>query len=285
LYYFNMYKAELILMGAGPGDPDLITVKAYRTLQQADLILYDRLANPALLDLASPSCENIPVGKDPHGPSVTQQQIHELIREKAITKMKIVRLKGGDPFIFGRGFEEAQFAHELGMKVTYIPGITSMQTTGLAGIPLTHRTISDGIWIITGTRKDGSLSNDLRLALKSKSTVVIYMGMNQLHGIANLYQKEGYGKMPAAIIQNASLPQQQLAIGTAAELPDLAHRRQLANPAIIIIGEVVTLIRGSLACPTPQKHRADPNSLPEKSGQSAEIGPTYSLPVTRQLFT
>ncbi|HTR31954.1 MAG TPA: uroporphyrinogen-III C-methyltransferase [Puia sp.] len=236
-----MNKAELILLGAGPGDPDLITVKAWRTLQQADVILYDRLVNAALLDLAPPGCEKIFVGKNPYGPAITQEAIHELIREKATTAKKIIRLKGGDPFIFGRGFEEALFARELGMHVSYIPGISSMQTAGLADIPLTHRAVSDGIWVITGTRKDGSLSNDLRLALRSKATVVIYMGMHQLAAIAQLYQQEGYGKMPAAIIQDASLPGQQLVVGTASQLAALADRQGLSNPAIIVIGEVVSL--------------------------------------------
>jgi uroporphyrin-III C-methyltransferase len=240
-----MYKAELILLGAGPGDPDLITVKAWRTLGQADAILYDRLANPALLDLAPPHCEKIFVGKHPHGAAITQEQIHELIREKAKTCRKIVRLKGGDPFIFGRGFEEALVARELGMQVTYIPGISSMQTAGLAGIPLTHRAVSDGIWVITGTRRDGSLSGDLRLALRSKSTVVIYMGMHQLDAISQLCQHEGYGKMPAAIIQDGSLPGQQIAIGTAAQLPALALRHQLSHPAVIVIGEVVSLCQAA----------------------------------------
>jgi uroporphyrin-III C-methyltransferase len=261
-----MYETELILIGAGPGDPDLITVKAWRTLQEADTILYDRLANPALLDLAPSTCDKIPVGKLPYGPTITQEEIHDLIREKVRTKQKIVRLKGGDPFIFGRGFEEVLFARELGMKVTYIPGISSMQTAGLAGIPLTHRAVSDGVWIITGTRKDGSLSGDLRLALRSKATVVIYMGMHQLSAIAHLCQHEGYGKMPAAIIQDGSLPDQQIAVGTAGQLPNLAHHHNLSNPAIILIGEVVSL--------SPKNHRADPHNPSEQSDQSAEIGPT-----------
>ncbi len=285
-----MYKAELILLGAGPGDPDLITVKAWRTLQQADTILYDRLANPALLDLAPSGCEKIPVGKQPYSPTITQAEIHELIREKALTCRKIVRLKGGDPFIFGRGFEEALFARELGIHVTYIPGISSMQTAGLADIPLTHRTVSDGVWIITGTRKDGSLSNDLRLALRSKATVVIYMGMHQLSAIAQLYQQEGYGKMPAAIIRDGSLPNQQIAVGTAAQLPTLALRHQLDHPAIIIIGEVVSLshpqnhsqqpasVQHHSPQPScPKNHRTDPHGTSEHSDRSAEIGPTISL--------
>ena len=262
--------AELILMGAGPGDPELITVKAWRILQEADVILYDRLANPAILDLAPSGCEKLYVGKQPYGPTVRQEDIHELIRTKAGTAKKIVRLKGGDPFIFGRGFEEALIGRELGLKVSYIPGISSLQTAGLAGIPLTHRAVSDGVWIITGTRKDGSLSKDLRLALRSNATVVIYMGMHQLAAIASLYQQEGYGKMPAAIVMNASLPDQQEIIGTAALLPVLAERHRLTNPAIIIIGEVVSLSN------ITQNHRADSHGSPDHSGQSAEIGPTLS---------
>ncbi len=235
--------AELYLVGAGPGDPELITLKAWRILQQADTILYDHLANPALLDLAPPHCEKISVGKQPYGPTVRQEKILELIRERAAGGGKIVRLKGGDPFIFGRGFEELLFARELGMTVTYIPGISSMQASGLSDIPLTHRAVSESIWIVTGTKKDGSLSDDLRLALKSQATVVIYMGMNKLEEIASLYRQEGYGDMPAAIIRHASLPHQQMAGGMAGQLRELAGAHQLTHPAIILIGKVVGIGR------------------------------------------
>jgi len=230
---------ELILMGAGPGDPELLTVKAWRILQNADILLYDRLINPALLDLTPAGCERICVGKRPEGPSTSQETIHRLIREKANKGGTIVRLKGGDPYIFGRGFEEAQVAHSLGLKVTYIPGITSMQTTGLAEIPLTHRSVSEGIWILTGTRKDGSLPEDLRLAIHSRSTVVIYMGMKKLAEIAAVYLQKGKENTPAAIIRNGSLPNQKMVLGTAGSLPAMAAAQGLSNPAIIIIGEVV----------------------------------------------
>ncbi|MBS1605391.1 MAG: uroporphyrinogen-III C-methyltransferase [Bacteroidetes bacterium] len=233
--------SELILIGAGPGDPELITVKAWKAIQRADVILYDHLANPALLDLAPESCEKIYVGKEPYGPMTPQDQIHELIREKAAKGRTIVRLKGGDPFIFGRGFEEALFARRLGLAVSYIPGISSMQATGLSDIPLTHRSVSESIWVVTGTKKDGSLSEDLRLALKSKATVVIYMGMKKLAEIAGLYRSEGFGQMPAAIIQHASLPRERIAIGTAAALQEMAQQQGLSHPAIIVIGEVVGL--------------------------------------------
>jgi uroporphyrin-III C-methyltransferase len=235
----SSYTAELILVGAGPGDPELITVKAWRALQQADTILYDHLANTALLDLAQAGCEKVYVGKEPYGPTTSQERIHQLIREKALKGGTIIRLKGGDPFIFGRGFEEVLFARQLGLRVSYIPGISSMQASGLSDIPLTHRAMSESIWIVTGTKKDGSLSEDLRQALKTRATVVIYMGMRQLTEISRLYQSEGLGDKPAAIIQHASLPAERIAVGTAADLPELAEVHGLSHPAIIIIGEVV----------------------------------------------
>src|SRR5258708_14469242 len=192
--------SELILIGAGPGDTELLTVKAWRALQRADIILYDHLANPALLDLARPGCECLCVGKRPYEATITQEAIHELIRQKAAKGGTIIRLKGGDPFIFGRGFEEVLFARQLGLRVSYIPGITSMQTAGLMDIPLTHRAISESIWVVTGTKKDGSLSADLRLALQSKATVVIYMGMKKLPEIAELYRQEEPAREPRAVI-------------------------------------------------------------------------------------
>jgi uroporphyrin-III C-methyltransferase len=232
---------ELILVGAGPGDPELITVKAWRVLQKASTILYDHLANQALLDLAPAGCKLICVGKRPYGLTTSQEAIHRLIRESAKRGGTIVRLKGGDPFIFGRGFEEVQAARLLGLKVTYIPGITSMQTSGLSAIPLTHRAVSDSIWVLTGTREDGSLSADLRLAVKSKATVVIYMGMKKLAEIAEVYRQAGLDQLPAAIIRHGSLPHQQVVLGVAGALPEMAERNRLSHPAIIVIGEVVDI--------------------------------------------
>jgi uroporphyrin-III C-methyltransferase len=230
--------AELILVGAGPGDPELLTVKAWRVIQKADAMLYDHLANPALLELAPAGCERICVGKQPYGPATSQDTIHALIRQKAISGGTIIRLKGGDPFIFGRGFEEVLYARELGLRVSYIPGISSMQTAGLSGIPLTHRGLSESIWVLTGTAKNGAFPADLRLAMKSKTTVVIYMGMKKLAEIADAYIQEGYGHLPAAIIRHGSLPHQQVALGAVATLPALAATHRLSHPAIIVIGEV-----------------------------------------------
>ena len=232
---------ELIVVGAGPGDPELITLKAYRALRDAPVILYDNLANTILLDWASPPCEKIYVGKLPYGDYTPQETIHALIKEKAFARGKVIRLKGGDPFIFGRGFEEIIFARTQGINVSYIPGISTMQTAGLSAIPLTHRHISEGIWVITGTKKDGTLSADLQLAMKSNATVVIYMGMKKLKEIAAAYLAEGKGDTPAAIIHQASLPGERMVRGTVARLPELASAHQLTHPSIIIIGPVVQL--------------------------------------------
>ena len=253
-----IFKPELLLIGAGPGDPELITLKAYKALQQARVILYDNLANTVLLDWAPPSCEKIYVGKLPYGAYTPQETIHALIKEKAFSAGQVIRLKGGDPFIFGRGFEEILFAREQGITATYIPGITSMQASGLSAIPLTHRMISESIWVVTGTKKDGTLSEDLRLAMKSKATVVIYMGMKKIEEIARVYREEGYGEMPAAVIQHASLPHQKMATGVVGNLPEWVSKHQLMHPAIIIIGEVVGL-------------NAAVSSQPQASSQSLEI--------------
>ncbi|WP_374164443.1 uroporphyrinogen-III C-methyltransferase [Arcticibacter sp. MXS-1] len=230
---------ELYVVGAGPGDPELITLKAYRVLQRARVILYDNLANQELLDLVPESCEKIYVGKRPYGEYTPQERIHELILEKADEKGMVVRLKGGDPFIFGRGFEEILFAREHGISTFYIPGITSMQAAGFADVPLTHRTLSEGIWVLTGTKKDGKLSSDLRLAMQSNATVVVYMGMKKLQEIADTYVNEGKGETPAAIIQHATLARQKSGAGRVKDLPAIAAHHQLTHPSIIIIGEVV----------------------------------------------
>ena len=230
---------ELYVVGAGPGDPDLITVKGQRILQQADVVLYDNLASKELLSLCSPECEKIYVGKQPYGDYTPQEDIHQLIKAKAYQLGKVVRLKGGDPFIFGRGYEEILFARANGIKAEFVPGITSMQASGFLDIPLTHRAVSESVWMVTGTKKDGRLSADLKLAMESNATVVIYMGMKKLTEIAQTYIDAGNADMPAAIIQHASLPQQKSVRGTVAGLPRLAEEARLTHPAIIIIGKVV----------------------------------------------
>lgn len=230
---------ELIVVGAGPGDPELLTLKAVKALQRADVVLYDNLANREILIHCVPTCEKIYVGKLPYGDYTPQEVIHELIREKALAKGTVVRLKGGDPFVFGRGMEEILYARAEGIAASYIPGISSMQAAGFEDIPLTHRGISESFWVITGTKKDGTLSDDLKTAIHTRATVVIYMGMKKLEEISAAYIEKGSGDMPAAIIQHASLPHKKMAVGTAKELVQMAAKHQLKHPAIIVLGEVV----------------------------------------------
>lgn len=227
------------VVGSGPGDPDLLTIKGFKVLQSAKVILYDNLACKELLDIASDDCEKVYVGKKPYGLCTSQETIHQLIKHYAFTRGNVVRLKGGDPFIFGRGFEEILFAREHGIESHYVPGISSMQASGLNDIPLTHRGISESVWMITGTKKDGSLSTDLQLAIKSKATVVIYMGMKKLTEISSSYIMSGRGTVPAAIIQNASMPHQKQVICEVKDLSQAAMNSGLSHPAIIIIGDVV----------------------------------------------
>ncbi|MCR5887318.1 uroporphyrinogen-III C-methyltransferase [Hymenobacter sp. J193] len=232
---------ELYVVGAGPGDPELLTLKAYKVLQTAAVILYDNLANQELLALAPTECECVYVGKKPYGDYTPQETIHELILEKAQTRGRVIRLKGGDPFIFGRGFEEILFARAHGISTHYIPGISSMQALGFEDIPLTHRIVSEGVWMVTGTKKDGSLSVDLRLAMQSNSTVVVYMGLKKAAEIAAAYCEMGKGDTPAAVVQHLTLPQRKLAVGLVRDLPALVASQQITYPALIVIGAVVGL--------------------------------------------
>ena len=237
----NTTKPQLFVLGAGPGDPELITVKGFKALQQAKVILYDNLANKELLDIAGDDCEKVYVGKQPYGDYTPQETIHELIKRYAFEKGNVVRLKGGDPFIFGRGFEEIIYAREHGIETHYIPGVTSAQACGLEDIPLTHRTASESVWMVTGTKKDGRLSADLTCAMHSNATVVIYMGMKKLAEIAKAYIDNGKGDTPTAIIQHASLPNQKSAKGKVQDLVAIAETNKLTYPAIIIIGDVVNV--------------------------------------------
>jgi uroporphyrin-III C-methyltransferase len=230
---------KLTLVGAGPGDPELITLKAINALRSADVVLYDALANEELLDYCHPLCEKVYVGKRGHQKGITQDGINFLIVEKAYQKGHVVRLKGGDPFVFGRGTEEIEFAQKRGIEVSYIPGISSVFSGGKHMIPLTDRRVSDGFWVITGHKSDGRFAEDLDLAVQSKSTVVLLMAMSKLSYISEKYKAANRPEIPVCIIQNASTPNERMAIGKVSELEKLALDNALTNPAIIIIGEVV----------------------------------------------
>lgn len=230
----------LTVVGAGPGDEDLITLKAIKAIESADVILYDALINENLLKYASNDTELIFVGKRRGCYAFQQEQINELIVTKAKEKGHVVRLKGGDPFIFGRGAEEIDYVREFGLETFVVPGISSsIAVPAYQGIPLTKRGASESFWVITGTTKQHKLSGDVALAAKSTATVVILMGMSKLGEIVKIFSKENKQHTPIAIIQNGTRENENVGIGTISTIEKIVEEKQLANPAIIIIGEVV----------------------------------------------
>ena len=238
----NKIQPKLTLAGAGPGDPDLITAKAIQALGKADIILYDALVNPVLLKYASPNVKKIFVGKRNGQHSLKQDQINNLIVDLAFTYGHVVRLKGGDPFVFGRGYEEIQYAQTFNIETEVIPGISSsVGVPALAGIPVTHRGLSESFWVITGTTRTGELSRDIQLASQSTATVVILMGVHKLHEIVEVYKASGKGNLPVALIQNGSLPQERVAVGTISSIEEIVLDKNIGSPAVIVAGEVVKL--------------------------------------------
>ncbi|UII80756.1 uroporphyrinogen-III C-methyltransferase [Flagellimonas sp. CMM7] len=235
-----MYRGKLTVVGAGPGDVDLITLKGVKALQAADVVLYDALVDPQLLDYA-PNAEQIFVGKRKGCYAYQQDQINELIVSRAHLNKHVVRLKGGDPFVFGRGAEEMEYAAKQGVEVAVVPGISSsVSVPAFQNIPVTKRGATESFWVITGTTKEHKLSKDVALAAKSNATVVILMGMSKLTEIMELFKNEGKSNVPVAIIQNGTTDKEKIGIGTVASIEYKAREQQLSNPAIIIIGEVVS---------------------------------------------
>ncbi len=236
-----MYKTpKLTVVGAGPGDEDLITLKAIKAIESADVVLYDALINEALLKYASDDAELIFVGKRKGCYAFQQEQINELIVSKAKEKGHVVRLKGGDPFIFGRGAEEIDYARSFGLETFVVPGISSsVAVPAYQGIPLTKRGASESFWVITGTTKKHQISDDVALAAKSTATVVILMGMGKLDEIVKIFSEENKQEMPIAIIQNGTRADEKVGIGTISTIQNIVAEKQLSSPAIIIIGDVV----------------------------------------------
>ncbi|WP_176974445.1 uroporphyrinogen-III C-methyltransferase [Tenacibaculum sp. MAR_2010_89] len=231
---------KLTVVGAGPGDVELITLKAIKALKNADVVLYDALVNPELLDYINPKAELIFVGKRRGCYRYQQEQINELIVARGFSHGHVVRLKGGDPFIFGRGAEEMQYAATYGLEVAVVPGISSsLAVPAYQNIPLTKRGSSESFWVITGTTKQHKLSNDVRLAAKSNATVVVLMGMGKLSEIVSLFKEEGKSELPVAIIQNGTTPEEKIGIGTVDTIEEVVYKNNLSNPAIIVLGEVV----------------------------------------------
>ena len=230
---------KLTVVGAGPGDLELITVKAIKALQDADVVLYDALVDKALLEYAD-KAEHIFVGKRRGCYAFQQDQINELIVQRAQLSGHVVRLKGGDPFVFGRGAEEMAYAAEYGLEVAIVPGISScISVPASQNIPVTKRGAAESFWVITGTTKEHKLSSDIHLAAKSNATVVILMGMSKLRAIVELFVRENKSDTPVAIIQNGTKEEERVGVGTIITIQNIVEKQKLSNPAIIIIGEAV----------------------------------------------
>lgn len=231
---------KLTVVGAGPGAIDLITLRGVKALQAADVVLYDALVDQRLLEYAK-AAEKIFVGKRKGCYHFQQEQINELIVQRGNSGKKVVRLKGGDPFVFGRGAEEMAYAVAHGLQVDVVPGISSsVAVPAMQNIPVTKRGASESFWVITGTTKAHKLSKDIALAAKSSATVVILMGMSKLNEIVALFRKEGKSETPAAIIQEGTTANEKIGVGTVDSIEGVVSELRLSNPAIIIIGEVVS---------------------------------------------
>src|SRR4051812_796455 len=237
-------KGKVYLVGAGPGDPELITIKAVKYLEQADVIIYDRLVNPVLLNYARPESELIYCGKEPGNHCVSQDNINQLLVDKAMEGKTVVRLKGGDPFIFGRGGEEAEVLVSYGIEFEIVPGITSgIAAPAYAGIPVTHRELSQSFAVVTGHCLNGKPKNIRWDSLvNGVDTLAIYMGIKHLPYICKQLESCGKGPYtPVAVIEQGTTENQRTVIGTLETIVGLVNRHQITNPAMIVIGEVVKL--------------------------------------------
>lgn len=236
----NVKIPKLTVVGAGPGDVDLITLKAIKAIKSADVVLYDALINEELLEYASKEAEVIFVGKRKGCYAFQQEQINELIVVKAKEKGHVVRLKGGDPFIFGRGTEEIEYAQAFGLETYVVPGISSVSAVpAYQGIPLTKRHSAESFWVITGTTKNHLLSEDVAIAAKSTATIVILMGMAKLEEIVKVFSSENKQDTAIAVIQDGTTVNEKVGIGTISTIQQIVEENKLTSPAIIIIGDVV----------------------------------------------
>jgi uroporphyrin-III C-methyltransferase/precorrin-2 dehydrogenase/sirohydrochlorin ferrochelatase len=237
------FAGSVTLVGAGPGDPGLLTLNALRALQQADVILHDRLVSAEVLSLARRDATRISVGKEAGGHSTPQQRIHEVMLEHARLGRHVVRLKGGDPFIFGRGGEELEFLAANGIAFDVVPGITAAVACGAyAGVPLTHRDHAQSVRFVTAHCGDSVDSLDWAALAREHQTLALYMGVSAMRTIGDRLTAHGRAaSTPVAVVENGSRPDQRVTLARLDELGDLAARGDVCSPALLIVGEVAAL--------------------------------------------
>ena len=234
---------EVYLVGAGPGDPDLLTFKALRLMQQADVVLYDRLVSTAVMELVRRDAELVYVGKKAGGKSSRQSDINEQLVQLAKSGKRVCRLKGGDPFIFGRGGEEIETLSEYGIPFQVVPGITAASgCSTYSGIPLTHRDYSQSCRFVTAHLKDGTCDLPWSEFVAEQQTIVFYMVLSGAKNLSDKLIEHGMRKdMPIALIEKGTMPEQKIYISTLVELPQLISKEKVGAPSLLIVGEVVKL--------------------------------------------
>ncbi|NJD86671.1 MAG: uroporphyrinogen-III C-methyltransferase [Betaproteobacteria bacterium] len=236
-------RGEVFLVGTGPGDPDLLTVKALRLIREAEVVLYDNLVSDEIMALVPATAERIYVGKKRADHAMRQEAINELLVSLAHMGRRVLRLKAGDPFVFGRGGEEIETLGASGVRFEVVPGITAaLGAASYAGIPLTHRDHAQSCVFVTGNTQDGALNVDWAAIVRPRQTVVIYMGFQNLDELCRELVSHGLApSTPAAMVQQATTASQRVVCADLATLAERAHEAGLKPPTLIIVGEVVRL--------------------------------------------